>query len=49
MRKRLLMIRKDTVEKAAVGEDERSEASRKSVADDLSWSLCPTFIEGELS
>ena len=40
---------KDTVEKAAVGEDERSEASRKSVADGLSGSLCPTFMEVELS
>ena len=36
VRERLLRIRKDTVEKAAVGEDERSEASRKSVADGLS-------------
>ena len=49
VRKRLLRIRKDTVEKAAVGKDERSEASRRSVADGLSWSLCPTFIEVELS
>ena len=49
VRERLLRIRKDTVEKAAVGEDERSEASRKSVADGLSGSLCPTFMEVELS
>lgn len=49
VRIRLLRIRKDTVEKAAVGEDERSEASRKSVADGLSGSLCPTFMEVELS
>ena len=49
VRERLLRIRKDTVEKTAVGEDERSEASRKSVADGLSGSLCPTFMEVELS
>ena len=49
VRERLLRIRKDTVEKAAVGEDVRSEASRKSVADGLSGSLCPTFMEVELS
>ena len=49
VRIRLLRIRKDTVEKAAVGEDERREASRKSVADGLSGSLCPTFMEVEFS